>query len=183
MYPAILPLGEILATLAQLDVDLAARTRHAGCPHCGGPLHAASWQRKPRGAPDPLLAAHTTRWGLCCGACRKRTLPPSVLFCGRKVYVKAVLLLVVAARQGNLAAATLAELRKHYGVSTRTIRRWLRMFLERLPAAPDWARRRGRLSARVRDEDVPAGLLAWLVAEGHPRERALVLACDLIPPL
>lgn len=183
MYPTILPLREILDALAQLDVDLASETRQSGCPRCGGALHSAAWVRKPRGAAEALLEGRSTRWGLCCGSCRRRALPPSVLFCGRHVYLKAVILLVVAARQGSLSPATLVELQRAYGVSPHTVRRWLRMFLERLPASPAWTRIRGRISARVRDEDVPAGLLTWLVASGQHVQEALLTTCRMVPAL
>lgn len=33
-----------------LDAEIAARVAAAGCPHCGGALHRANYERKPRGA-------------------------------------------------------------------------------------------------------------------------------------
>ncbi len=56
-----------------------------GCPGCEGPLHRGDYERKPRGA---LVAAASeafrVRHSLCCGWCRRRALPPSVRFLGRR---------------------------------------------------------------------------------------------------
>jgi len=177
MYPVQVPPETVLRALAALDHDLALDVRRSRCPHCGGPLHWATWTRKPRGAdvPEDLRV----RRGLCCGSCRRRTLPPSVLFAGRRVYLKAVMLLVVAARQRDRARHSMARLRKLFdNVSAKTIARWMRAFLEGLPLHPDWQRLRGRLPATVRDDDVPAALLA--LGSG---DDVLVAACRLVPDL
>lgn len=177
MYPVQVPPDTLLRALAALDIEVALDVRRARCPHCSGPLHWATWTRKPRGAqvPEELCV----RRGLCCGACRRRTLPASVLFAGRRVYLKAVVLLVVAARQLDRAKHTLARLRALFdGVSGDTIVRWMRAFLDGLPLHPDWQRLRGRLPARIRDDDVPAALLAL-----GSSDDVLVRACRLVPDL
>lgn len=183
MYPVSIPLGRVLDALGEIDKQLAEEVRADGCPRCEGRLHSATWQRKPRGAPDKLLDGCSTRWGLCCADCRRRTLPPSVVFLGRHVYVKAVILLVVAARQRGLSASSLRELRRLYGVSRQTIRRWVTAFLERLPASAGWIQRRGRLSAEVRDRDIPAALLDLLFGRGETVEDVLISACRFLPAL
>lgn len=175
MYPVQPPPDSLLRALAALDHDAALDARERGCP-CSGPLHTAAWKRKPRGLdlPDALCVRH----GLCCGRCRRRVLPPSVLFAGRRVYLKAVTLLVVAARQRDRARHTMAHLRRLFGVSGTTIARWMKAFLEGLPSNPDWQRLRGRLPATVRDDDVPAALL-----DLGTHDEALVRACRLVPSL
>lgn len=177
MYPVQVPPNTVLCALADLDRDLAMDVRRARCPHCGAPLHWATWTRKPRGTdlPEDLRI----RWGLCCGSCRRRTLPASVLFAGRRVYLKAVMLLVVAARQRDRAGHSMARLRQLFdNVSAKTIARWMRAFLDGLPLHPDWQRLRGRLPATIRDDDVPAALLAW-----GSGDDVLVAACRLVPDL
>lgn len=156
-YPVHVPAVTVFEAMRDLDVDLAQEVRDRGCPHCGGPLHWSTWQRKPRGTPFSLPDSCCTRRGLCCGKCRRRTLPPSVLFCGRHVYLKAVLLLVVAARQGILAAASLSQLQRLYGVDRKTISRWLKGFWDRLARSATWAWRRGRLPPRFEMPMSPAG--------------------------
>jgi len=75
------------------------------------------------------------------------------------------------------------DLRKMFGVSADTIRRWMTVFWERLPRSNEWLRTRGRLVATVRDEDVPAGLLDHLFAHDNDIGRVMVRACRLVPGL
>ncbi len=182
MYPVHVPSESVLRAMAALDRQIAQETRDLGCRHCGARLHSAPWRRKPRGGPD--LPDHcNTRWGLCCGTCRKRTLPRSVLFCGRHVYLKAVMLLVVAARQRGLSAPSMSRLRLMFGVSRDTIVRWMAVFLDRLPGAPAWMSARGRMPPSVRDADVPSALLDLLLGDDPDADQVLVLACQLVPGL
>lgn len=95
-----------------------------GCPACGGPLHRGDYERKPRGARiAPEGEDSVRRFSLCCGreGCRKRTLPPSLRFLGRRVYLGAVVIVasVVAQARGAKSA-----IRQATGVPTRTSRRW-----------------------------------------------------------
>lgn len=108
--------------LLAIDADLAAEVRQRGCQECGGPLHQANYPRKPRGGID---LEDAKRWSLCCGreGCRKRHLPSSVVYLGRRVYYGVVLVLVMAMREG-LTAKRVAKLRKELGVSRQTLARW-----------------------------------------------------------
>ena len=182
-YPVQVPAVTVFEALRDLDLHLAEEVRRLGCPHCGGPLHRSPWQRKPRGAPLSLPESCCTRRGLCCGWCRRRTLPPSTLFCGRHVYLKAVLILVVAARQGTLAAASLGRLQQLFGVDRRTIARWMKVFWARLTASAAWGRARGRLPPGVRDADVPRGLFELLFNENPDLNGTLTRICQLVPQL
>lgn len=180
VYPICIPSDSLLKALADLDRRVAREIQAKPCPHCGGPLHSATWTRKPRGAALPEELAE--RWGLCCGHCRRRTLPPSVLFAGRRVYLKAVLLLVVAARQRGRERTTLRQLRTLFGASADTIRRWIRAFRERLPTHPAWRATRGQIPPTVRDSEVPGGLLDLLL-QNHDADTALSTACRQVPAL
>jgi len=183
VYPIVAPDINVLLAMAALDRQIAEDVKQRGCPLCEGSLHQATWQRQPRGVQDDLPASCTTRWGLCCGQCRRRVLPDSVLFCGRHVYLKAVMLLVVAARQRQLSPTSMGKLKELFDVSAKTIRRWIAVFLYRLPEAPTWKRRRGRISPRVRDVEVPAALLDWLLEIHADADQALVQAATLVPGL
>lgn len=183
MYPVSLPLDRVLRAMADLDKQIAEDVRSRGCPLCEGPLHYATWQRKPRGGPDSLPDDCAKRWGLCCGKCRRRRLPRSVLFCGRRGYFKAVMLLVVAARQRQLSTTSLSRLQRLFGVTRKTVARWIAIFLDKLPRSADWQARRGRLTASVQDADVPAALLDLLFDVFADREAALVQACRWVPAL
>lgn len=105
-----------------------------------------------------------------------------MLFAGRRVYLKAVMLLVVAARQRDRLRPTMKKLRQLFGTSVDTIRRWLRAFLVDLPQAPGWLRVRGQISPTVRDSEVPGALLDLLL-KTRDATTTLTTACRLVPPL
>jgi hypothetical protein len=76
--------------------------RGAGCSFCRGKLHAANYDRKPRGGPEELDPEFSLRRSFCCAVdgCRRRHTPPSFRFLGRRVYLAAVFILAAAMQQG-----------------------------------------------------------------------------------
>ena len=116
---------EFFEELTRLDEKIAQAVAANDCPACGGRLHRGNYERKPRGALiAPEGETSVTRFSLCCGreGCRKRALPPSVRFLGRRVYLGAVVIVASIVAQ---ALATLREIRSKTGVPARTVRRWL----------------------------------------------------------
>jgi hypothetical protein len=86
---------EWFARLLEFDRKIAEAVAAEGCRHCGGPLHQGNYERKPRGGQIAEAGeAFRLRHSLCCGreGCRKRALPPSLRFLGRRVYLEAVVL-------------------------------------------------------------------------------------------
>jgi len=124
--------------LLTVDEDLAEETRKQGCP-CGGRLHSANYQRKPRGTPSQLPEPQRLRLSFCCDrdGCRKRATPPSVRFLGRKVYLAAIVIVVSAMRQGP-TPRRISELSKRFGADESTIARWQRFWREHFPQTPFW---------------------------------------------
>ena len=157
MYLDSLARAPLFFLLARIDLALAEEVRAAGCARCGGPLHDAHYLRKPRGGP-PLPDSLSVRRSLCCGHCRRRSTPPSVLFLGRRVYWGAVVVVVAALRQRRPGSASAAVLRRTLGVSWKTVRRWMDWWAEAFPASRTWRAFRGRLDATVRVDDLPAAL-------------------------
>jgi hypothetical protein len=158
--------SSLFTLLHQIDVDLAEETREEGCPHCDdSALHYARYRRKPRGGPDDLPDELLVRQGLCCEACRRRVLPPSVLFMGRRVYWGVVVLLVVALRQHREDAVSVRRIAQRLGVARSTIWRWMEWFRDVFPTTPAWKVRQGRLRAD-HDRDRP---IAWLLAQFQER--------------
>ena len=160
MYLDIATKPSLYAALRQIDEDLADRAQAARCRRCDGPLHSAAFTRKPRGVdlPEPLKL----RLGLCCGHCRRRTLPPSVLFWGRRVYLGAVLLVIATVWRGRLEGASARRLQQRFGVTANTLRRWRTYFVHDVPNSAAFQRMRGVLSAAVRNDALPGSLLAVL---------------------
>ncbi len=114
MYQAVLADATFHEQLLVFDRDLAASARAARCWLCGGVLHAASYDRKPRGCPAGLAQEYAQRFSFCCAVdgCRKRTTPPSLRFLGRHVYLATVVTLISALMLGTIAE--LQELQDEY---------------------------------------------------------------------
>jgi hypothetical protein len=143
---------EFFAMLARLDGEIARQVAVAGCPRCGGPLHQANYERKPRGGRLATAGeTFTLRHSLCCGreGCRRRALPPSLRFLGRRVYVEVVVLLATVVAQ---LVSTLREACALTGVPGRTLRRWGTWWRGAFPRSPTWSELRARFTPPPPDE-------------------------------
>ncbi len=159
---------EVFARLEEIDRKIAEAVAGGRCRHCEGPLHRGNYQRKPRGG---LVAAageaFTRRYSLCCGrrGCRKRALPPSLRFLGRRVYLEAVVVLASVMVQ---VMATAREAVAASGVPLRTLRRWGCWWREVMPTLPLWAELRARFVPPPPDETaLPRSLVARLGDGDH----------------
>jgi len=152
----------LFSLLYKIDQDFAEDTKAKRCPFCGGPLHNAHYQRKPRGGPPDLQEAFEVRFSLCCGrpGCRRRVLPPSVRFWGRRVYWAPVILLVSALRQGQNPVITLERLKALCGVCRLTIKRWEYYFRELFTQSIRYRRLSGRLLPPIDPKQLPSVLLS-----------------------
>lgn len=162
--------------LRALDEKISGEYLDGVCPQCGGPLHRASYQRKGVGA-APLQeggAREATRYGLCCGHCRCRQLPPSVMFLGRRVYMYPAILLATMMCQGRRSSRTKLYLRRHLGVDGKTIKRWVEYFRDGFVRTKSWQRVRGFLGSKVCDDALPRSLLVFFWREFGRGESGLV---------
>lgn len=137
MYAKILSDASFPQSLLVLDRELAERTRQRGCPWCGGVLHSACYRRKPRGGPWALTEELSVRHSFCCSreGCRRRVLPPSVRFLGRRVYLGAIVVLGAVLQQGP-SPWRLTQLAQLLRVDRRTLTRWRRWWLEQVRTRP-----------------------------------------------
>ncbi len=151
--------------LHQIDQDLALACRQAGCPFCHSPLHNAPYTRKPRAGPDRIPEEFCVRLSLCCSKeeCRRRVLPPSCLFLGRKVYWGAVILIVTTLRQQKPQNNSINMLARKFDISRNTVVRWIRYFREMFPKSQQWQRLRGLVSAQISNHDLPRGLVEYFL--------------------
>ena len=161
--------------LHRIDVDLADGVQSQGCAHCDGPLHDAHYPRKPRGCPVEIPRRYERRLSKCCGeeGCRRRSLPPSVLFMGRRVFWAPVILVVTTLRQQRSTGSGAKKLKELLGVSKETLERWMRFYREVFPASESWRRVRGLVGGEVRDQELPSGLLEQFMARFEEPERAV----------
>jgi hypothetical protein len=130
VYQAVLADAKFHEQLLVFDRDLSATARAARCWRCGGALHSASYDRKPRGGPPlgqpgGLGLDYAERFSFCCAmdGCRKRTTPPSLRFLGRRVYLATVVTLISAMQLGT-TPSRLARLSVVPGLDRRTLARW-----------------------------------------------------------
>ena len=151
----------LFRVLHQIDQDLALACQHVGCPFCCSPLHKAPYTRKPRGGPNSIPEEYCVRLSLCCSKedCRRRVLPPSCLFLGRKVYWGAIILIVTTLRQQNPKNNSINMLARKFNVSRSTVVRWIRYFHEVFPKNPRWQRLRGLVSVQISNHDLPRSLV------------------------
>lgn len=179
LCPRLLGDASFLDLQLRIDQEAAAEMRARRCPRCGGPLHAAHFCRKPRGHRCSAPDGFDRRFDFCCGWCRRRCMPPSVRFLGRRVYLGVVVTLATVLRHGP-TPWRLRALRAHLGMSAATVERWRRWWREQLPTSSWWARVRGMLPATLRIEALPTSLLECFA--GTDAERMLS-ALQLLGPV
>lgn len=83
------------------------------------------------------------------------------------------MLLVTGAAQG-LEKRSLAELCRRFGVSRRTVKRWLRFFAVVFPSSRRWQGLRGRVGPWVDNAELPTALLVHFFAVSDSLEAGLV---------
>lgn len=183
MLPEVDVRAEVFADLAKADEEIAKRVAAERCPRCGGPLHVANYHRKPRGAVFAAAGESSTlRHSLCCGrrGCRKRSLPPSLRFLGRRVYLELVVLFASACAQ---IAAAVKEASEATGVPVRTLRRWGEWWRCELPKLGWWAELRASIVPPPPDEaQLPRSLLAKLDEVCATRQHVAWLAARCLAP-
>jgi len=172
-----MPLGDpnFHERILDFDRDRAASCRAAGCPACGGRLHAANYRRKPRGWLTGLGTEHDLRFSFCCAVegCRDRATPPSLRFLGRKVYL-AVIVTVIAAMRDGPSERRLKMLAETIGVDRRTVARWRSWWLVTFPTTPLWRARSAAFMPPVEPASLPASLLERFAGEAGERLTAFL---------
>ena len=159
MWQKILRDSSFFLALLLFDRDLAEGYRLVGCP-CGGRLHRAAYERKPRGAPSGLPEGFSIRESFCCcrEGCRRRLTPPSLRFLGRRVYLGVVVVLVSAMVHGVTEKRAKA-MWQMCGVSRRTLSRWRKWWRQSFVGCELWRLLRGRFVPPVNDSWLPLSLL------------------------
>jgi hypothetical protein len=167
--------------LFRIDQDIAAEVQAGGCS-CGGVLHSACYPRKPRGIRCALDESCESRLSFCCAidGCRRRCTPPSVRFLGRKVYLGALVILVMAMEHG-LSAKRRKQLIEQLDLYPQTLARWRRWWRKIFPASRCWQANRGRFIPPVDVSQLPGALLGRLRPEDLQHRVCLLLR--LLAPL
>jgi hypothetical protein len=140
--------------LEKIDTETAGAMREKGCPHCGGKLHLADYERKPRGGPG-----WDRRHSFCCAAegCRRRRTPPSVRFLGRRVYAGFVVVLMSAMVHG-LKPERVRVVQEKLGIDPRTLKRWREWWLSGFVEGWFWKAARVRFMPILCERTLPWSL-------------------------
>ena len=178
----VLPRVSFFIVLHRIDQDFAERIKEGGCLFCGGPLHDAHYRRKPRGGPADLPDEMSIRLGLCCGrdGCRRRALPPSVMYFGRRVYWGAVVLVLTAILQGRSRGHTYSELQRRFGVNRLTLKRWQAWFAGELRRTRCWQSICGALPLDALGDEQPRAVLENLLLREEDAGRGVTLCLSLL---
>lgn len=157
MNPKLLQEPKLYEFLERIDEDIAEKTRKQGCP-CGGVLHQACYERKPRGGPAHLK--WDRRRSFCCAneGCRRRQTPPSVRFLGRKVYLGVVVVLAAAMMHGP-NRRRVGKLQAELDINRRTLNRWRQWWLEEFAQSKFWKTARARFMPPVDAGSLPLSLV------------------------
>lgn len=165
---------EVFSRLYDLDLAEVRRVQAEGCPHCAGRLDRADIPRKVRGVCEGVERFFERRFGLCCArpGCRRRVLPASVRFLGRKVYAAV-----------SIVMACVAEVAHRQWQQARRIARWLHWWREVFGQSDRMTVLRGRFAHPVDVAALPASLLSQFASdsEGDRLVRFLVLVSGRSP--
>ena len=166
----------LFSRLYEIDKSTAEQYRQLPCPYCGGPLYFSNYMRKPRGEPEGVPEEFFIQFSLCCGneGCRKRLMPPSCRFLGRKVYWFAVILCVLTDWQNTNQKITVSDWSIRTGICRNTLNRWLAFFQDTFPASRTWRKIRGQISAGVSNSRLPSSFINFFRTVKSNAEDALV---------
>ena len=176
MLPELIQKVSLFHLLHRIDIDLAKQLQQGRCPYCNGPLHHSNYERKPRGGPKNIPDEYLVRQSLCCGRpdCRCRTLPPSCLFMGRRVYWGCVILVVMTLKQNRPDGPSARKIKEMFGISRKTLKRWIAYFRDQFPASSQWQRLRGRLASAVSNNKLPAELVHYFLKHFQSPQQAII---------
>ena len=180
MYQAVLADAKFHEQLLVFDRDLAASARAARCWLCGGALHSASYDRKPRGCPGGSGQEYAERFSFCCAVngCRKRTTPLSLRILGRRVYL-ATMVTLISAMQLGTTPSRLARLSVVAEIDRRTLARWRAWWRSTFSDSPFAAVARAAMATPIDIAGLPVSLLDRFA--GDVREQLIALLRFLGP--
>ena len=84
------------------------------------------------------------------------------------MFAAVLLLLVVVLRQRCVSRASASMLHARFGVSWRTVKRWVRWFRDVFPSTVYWCRLRGFFGSWVRDDDLPSAAVEAVTVPASP---------------
>jgi hypothetical protein len=171
---------QFFLALEQIDEQIVREAAKEGCMWCGGPLYRSDYDRKPRGGLIAVAGeAFRRRFSLCCGkeGCRRRAMPPSVRFLGRRVYLGAAVLVASALA---VLLPGVAAVQQATAIPARTVRRWRTWWRRDFTVSRVFVALAGRVMPPLETAALPLSLLDRLPGTATARLEA---ALRLLSPL
>jgi hypothetical protein len=94
-------------------------------------------------------------------------LPKSVLFDGRRVYWRIVILVVIALREQRPYGMTMEKLKAELGVDSKTVRRWQASYRERLSPCGEWKELSSHFACGLEPGKEVGTLISVFIAENN----------------
>jgi hypothetical protein len=80
----------------------------------------------------------------------------------------------MALRQNRPAGASIGSLKRRFGISHKTICRWIAYFRDEFPSSAQWQRLRGRVCCSVDNSELPGGLVVYFLQHAESPESGVV---------
>jgi hypothetical protein len=93
---------------------------------------------------------------------------------GRRVYWGCVILVVMTLKQNRPQGASARKIKELFGISRKTLKRWIEYFRDQFPASAQWQRLRGRLVSSVSNSELPAALVHYFLENFTSPQQALI---------
>jgi len=99
---------------------------------------------------------------------------------GRRVYWGCVILVAMTLRQNRPDGVSANKLKRLFGVTGKTLKRWTAYFRDEFPSSAQWQRLRGRVSSSVRDSELPGALVNFFLFNSESEEKGFVACLNFL---
>jgi hypothetical protein len=77
-------------------------------------------------------------------------------------------------KQNRADGPSARKIKEMFGISRKTLKRWIAYFRDEFPASMQWQRLRGRLASVVSNNELPAELVHYFLKHFHPPQQAII---------
>jgi hypothetical protein len=93
---------------------------------------------------------------------------------GRRVYWAGIIMVVMALRQRKVDGWSVRQLMDRFGISRKTLLRWMDYFRNVFPCSAQWQRLRGKISSEVENSELPGALLDYFLKHNKSPEKGFI---------
>ena len=113
---------------------------------------------------------------------RRRVMPQSCRFLGRKIYWFPVIICFVSEILSLTLKSNELKFLKHFQISRKTLVRWSLFFRNIFPKSPHWQSIRGFVSAKVKNDKLPLSLVDHFSKLKSTLEKCIVFMPQILVP-